>query len=60
MMMMDNDCLLRTLELFVSINDGDELRSTRRFISVVDDDVSFDVFSPLVEQIADNVGDKRF
>jgi hypothetical protein len=39
----------------VRINDGDELRSTRRFVS--DDD---DVFSPLVEHIADNDGDERF
>jgi hypothetical protein len=62
-----DDCLLRTFELFASINDGDELRSTITLIFTggIDDElsitvvVSVEVFSPLVEQIADE-GDERF
>lgn len=77
--------MLSTFELFVKINDGDELRSTITLIFIgpiegdEDDDdddnddndndgdvsiglgveLSLDVFSPLVEQIAVD-GDKRF
>jgi hypothetical protein len=62
-----DNCLLRTFELFASINEGDELRSRRTFIFTggIDDKlsitvvVSVEVFSPLVEQIADD-GDERF
>jgi len=64
-----DNCLLSTFELFVSINEGDELRSTITFIFTggIDDElsitvvvvVSVEVFSPLVEQIADD-GDERF
>jgi hypothetical protein len=58
---------LSTFELFVSINEGDELRSTITFIFTggIDDELSItvvvseEVFSPLVEQIADD-GDARF
>jgi hypothetical protein len=62
-----DNCLLSTFELLVSINEGDELRSTITFIFTggTDDElsitvvVSVEVFSPLVEQIADD-GDERF
>jgi len=63
-----DNCLLSTFELFASINEGDELRSTITFIFTggINDElsitvvvVSVEVFSPLVEQIAED-GDERF
>ena len=62
-----DNCLLSTFELFARIKDGEELRSTMTLIftggieevlsvTVVD---SVEVFSPLVEQIAED-GDERF
>jgi hypothetical protein len=61
-----DNCLLSTFELFASIK-GDELRSTITFIFTggINDELSItvvdsvEVFSPLVEQIADD-GDERF
>ena len=63
------NCLLSTLELFASINEGEELRSVMTLIFTSDWDNelsvtvvvigSVEVFSPLVEHIADD-GDERF
>lgn len=68
-----DNCLFSTFELFASTKDGDELRSTMTLIftgGIVEevsitvvgvgvDGGSIEVFSPLVEQIADE-GDRRF
>lgn len=70
-----DNCLFSTFELFASTKGGDELRSIMKlsFTGGIDDDDevsitvvavgvaggSVEVFSPLVEQIADD-GDRRF
>ena len=65
-----DNCLFNTFELFVSISDDDDefcSRITLIVIAGIDDvlassiicDDSFDVLSPLVEQIADE-GEARF